>query len=229
MGNFEKLGILVIIVLVVVILVLTVWGVGVPVDELGADLTPTNLSSENLTNGGSGGGGTNEPSEVPDPPDPVNRRTWPDPVDPVDPPDPIDPVDPVDPVDPPDPVPPSYLTHVVKEGENPYRLAVHYFSDGSKFQLILDANPEIDPQRITVGTKLRIPNPAGISAVRPAPDPDPTPNGIYVVKKGDSLWVIAKRELGNGSAFTRILEANAELLGGDPDAIMPGMKLRIPR
>ncbi len=37
MGNFEKLGILVIIVLVVVILVLAVWGMGVPPDPQDGD------------------------------------------------------------------------------------------------------------------------------------------------------------------------------------------------
>ncbi len=53
MGNFEKLGILVIIMLVVVILVLTVWGVGQ--DELGAVLTPQQLESR-----GENGQGSNE-------------------------------------------------------------------------------------------------------------------------------------------------------------------------
>jgi len=49
MGNFEKLGVLVIITLVVVILVLMVWGVGQPMDDLGAglpELTPQKLVLE---------------------------------------------------------------------------------------------------------------------------------------------------------------------------------------
>lgn len=47
---------------------------------------------------------------------------------------------------------------------------------------------------------------------------------IYEVKKGDSLWAIAERELGNGFYYTKIQEAN------DLKSIViyPGQKLIIP-
>lgn len=49
-----------------------------------------------------------------------------------------------------------------------------------------------------------------------------TPNN-YVVKEGDSLWVIAKKVYGDGSKYTLILQAN----GLKSTIIQPGQKLVI--
>jgi nucleoid-associated protein YgaU len=49
----------------------------------------------------------------------------------------------------------------------------------------------------------------------------------YEVQRGDSLWKIAKHFYGDGSLYTRIFEANRDVLV-NPDLIQPGQKLRIP-
>lgn len=49
----------------------------------------------------------------------------------------------------------------------------------------------------------------------------------YVVESGDTLSGIAKRFLGNGSAYPKIFEANREVIK-DPNLIYPGQKIRIP-
>jgi len=49
----------------------------------------------------------------------------------------------------------------------------------------------------------------------------------YVIKKGDTLWAIANKFLGNGSKYPEIFEANREVIK-DPDLIYPGQKIRIP-
>ena len=49
----------------------------------------------------------------------------------------------------------------------------------------------------------------------------------YVVKSGDSLSKIAKREYGNAKDWKRIFEANKDLIK-DPDKIYPGQTLKIP-
>ena len=52
-------------------------------------------------------------------------------------------------------------------------------------------------------------------------------HGQYTVKGGDSLSRIAKYIYGDASAFTKIFEANRDILK-DPDKIKIGQRLRIP-
>jgi nucleoid-associated protein YgaU len=49
----------------------------------------------------------------------------------------------------------------------------------------------------------------------------------YEVKKGDTLWKIAKEVYGDGSLYPDIFKANQDTLS-DPDKIQVGQKLRIP-
>ena len=49
----------------------------------------------------------------------------------------------------------------------------------------------------------------------------------YVVVKGDSLSKIAQREYGDSKQWTRIFEANRDIIT-DPDLIHPGQVLRLP-
>ena len=49
----------------------------------------------------------------------------------------------------------------------------------------------------------------------------------YVIQSGDTLSSIAKKFLGNASAYPKIFEANREVIK-DPDKIYVGQKIRIP-
>ncbi len=51
---------------------------------------------------------------------------------------------------------------------------------------------------------------------------------FHTVKKGDTLWAIAAKTLGNGARYPEIFEANKPMLS-DPDKIYPGQVLRIPQ
>ncbi|MFF3742180.1 transglycosylase family protein [Streptomyces sp. NPDC002566] len=46
--------------------------------------------------------------------------------------------------------------------------------------------------------------------------------GDYTVREGDTLSVIAAR---NGTTWQRLYAANKDAIGGDPDLIMPGLRL----
>ena len=50
----------------------------------------------------------------------------------------------------------------------------------------------------------------------------------YEIVSGDTLGAIAKRFYGDASKYTRIHEANKELIP-DPNKIYPGQKIKIPQ
>jgi nucleoid-associated protein YgaU len=50
---------------------------------------------------------------------------------------------------------------------------------------------------------------------------------MYSIVSGDSLSKIAKREYGNANAWTKIFEANKDVIK-DPNKIFPGQKIKIP-
>ena len=54
------------------------------------------------------------------------------------------------------------------------------------------------------------------------------PQKTYTVVAGDSLWKIAQNELGNGSLFKKIIEANPGKLVNENSVIHPGDVLVIP-
>jgi len=66
------------------------------------------------------------------------------------------------------------------------------------------------------------PSPAAASAVKAKAEPR-----TYTVKSGDTLSKIAKQELGDGSDYMKIFEANRDQLT-NPDLIKPGQVLRLP-
>jgi LysM repeat protein len=51
---------------------------------------------------------------------------------------------------------------------------------------------------------------------------------IHVVKKNESLWVIAKKYYGSGVLWRKIYERNKSIIGKNPNRIYPGQKLVIP-
>lgn len=52
-----------------------------------------------------------------------------------------------------------------------------------------------------------------------------TPEKQYIVKSGDTLWIIAKRELNNGSRYSEIAKLNNL---NNPNLISEGQKLKLP-
>lgn len=50
---------------------------------------------------------------------------------------------------------------------------------------------------------------------------------FHTVEKGDTLWAVSEKTLGDGSRYNEIFEANKPMLS-HPDKIYPGQVLRIP-
>ena len=73
---------------------------------------------------------------------------------------------------------------------------------------------------------LALGNVKGISGVQD--ETDDNSEGVYhTVEKGDTLWAIAEKTMGNGTKYEEIFEANKPMLT-HPDKIYPGQMLRIP-
>ncbi len=84
--------------------------------------------------------------------------------------------------------------------------------------------------------------PAPFAAAQPAPTP-PAPNPTsspvkaaptepatvdYVLQRGDSLWRIAERHLGDGNRYPEIVRLNTKLLKRGPDFIRQGWTIKLP-
>jgi nucleoid-associated protein YgaU len=59
------------------------------------------------------------------------------------------------------------------------------------------------------------------------PETAPAKQGNYTVQSGDTLWSIAESVYGDGSKYSKIFDANTDLLE-QPDRIFPGQELLIP-
>jgi LysM repeat protein len=94
------------------------------------------------------------------------------------------------------------------------------------------------PAHAVAAVALESPTSTAAALVVPASAPrapDETPliaekpqTGEYTVARGDSLWRIAERLLGDGARYTEIVDLNADVLDGRPDFITPGTVLRVP-
>ena len=95
---------------------------------------------------------------------------------------------------------------------------------------------QVDRDKVSVGGSavsqemkekviLAVGNVEGVAAVDDsAGGDDPV---FHTVEKGDTLWAISSKTLGNGSRYNEIFEANKPMLT-HPDKIYPGQVLRIP-
>ena len=66
-----------------------------------------------------------------------------------------------------------------------------------------------------------------LKAPEPTPEEPEEKTEIYEIVSGDTLGGIAKRYYGNASKYTKIFEANKDVIS-DPNKIYPGQKIRIP-
>ncbi len=124
------------------------------------------------------------------------------------------------------------------EGPDPAALEKEIEDLGLKSE---DLKVEVAGDRVTIRGRapsqeekekivLAVGNVEGVSEVdeeleTPEPAVEPI---LHTVVKGDTLWAISKKTLGDGARYMEIFEANRPMLS-DPDKIYPGQVLRIPQ
>jgi nucleoid-associated protein YgaU len=134
-------------------------------------------------------------------------------------------------------------THKVAAGESFYTIAAAVYGSSKYFNRIEDANPNVSPNRLRVGTVLNIPDigktateaAEGTSALTaiPAAAEQPQPavldaSRTYRVQASDTLMGIARKLYGNGQAWEKIYDANRDAIGPNPARLKVNMVLRLP-
>ena len=130
---------------------------------------------------------------------------------------------------------PPARTYVVTAGDTLSGISVTYYGTEVEWNRIAEANPRVDPDRLRVGTRLQIPayTPRSSRTARSAAPATASrsvvPGGrSHRVEDGESLSSIADRYYGRETQWTRIFEANRDVLQGNPDRLRIGMVLAIP-
>lgn len=132
---------------------------------------------------------------------------------------------------------PSARLYVVKGGDTLSEIAQRELGSARRWQEIVALNPGLDPARLRAGKQLRLPGGAGepkastskpTTAAKPAPA-KPAPvvasGRTHKVGKGESLWKIAERTLGNGKRWGEIAALNPQV---NPDKLVAGTVLKLP-
>lgn len=128
------------------------------------------------------------------------------------------------------------VSYTVVRGDDLWGIAKRFYDDGSRYVDLFEANRDrimangerfTDPRVVRVGWVLHVPLPSPRIAVEAG-----TP--VYHVIRGDHLWGIAERLLGDGFRWPEIWEANRDRDMGegwrfvDPNLIYPGWQLEVP-
>ena len=100
--------------------------------------------------------------------------------------------------------------YTVKSGDTLSGIAAKY---GTTYQTLASYNGISNPNKISVGQKIKIPGGSSGGGTR-----------TYTVKSGDSLWAIAAKQLGNGNRYKEIKSLN----GLSSDTIYAGQVLKLP-
>jgi nucleoid-associated protein YgaU len=130
----------------------------------------------------------------------------------------------------------------IQSGETLSSISTTFYGSPAYYPAIVKANPGIDPQRLKVGTTIKLPD---ASAVKPsasdathasaripgstaAPAAAIDANSEYKVQPGDSLHKIAVKLYGKSTEADKIYQLNKQMIGDDPHRLKVGQVLKLP-
>jgi nucleoid-associated protein YgaU len=139
-------------------------------------------------------------------------------------------------------------TYSTRPGDSYWKISERFYGSGAYFKAVYEHNRRSirDPDRLQAGVDLNIPDEATLRRLYPELCPagtrKPTAAGratravattrntgaAYVVEEGDTLYEIARRQLGKSSRWGEIFELNRDVLGDKLDALSPGTELVLP-
>ncbi len=129
-------------------------------------------------------------------------------------------------------------TYVIRHGDTLVAIARRIYGNARMVRAIERANPGMDPRRLRVGQKIRLPHShrrsqhltshhrrAGLARYH---GHAASGHKIYIVRRGDTLIQIARREYHRAADWKLIYRANRRQIGSRPSDIRIGEKLVIP-
>ncbi|MCH2145287.1 MAG: LysM peptidoglycan-binding domain-containing protein [Phycisphaerales bacterium] len=122
---------------------------------------------------------------------------------------------------------PSQRTHIVRKGDSLSSISQKFYGTSAHWKRIQRANDLANPSQMGVGIRLIIPDLTDGGGNQTRVATQNTRPRTTIVRDGENLSDIAKRELGNQNLWAVIWNANKDSLP-DPDVLRVGMTLRIP-
>lgn len=112
----------------------------------------------------------------------------------------------------------GYETYTVKKGDTLWRIAQKLLGNGNKYKTIMQLN-DLSSDKLKVGQVLKIKEKTAQAQTQTAA------YTTYTVKKGDTLWRIAQKQLGKGNRYREIMITS----GLTSDKLKVGQILKIPK
>ncbi|MGC8553322.1 MAG: LysM peptidoglycan-binding domain-containing protein [Phycisphaerae bacterium] len=135
-------------------------------------------------------------------------------------------------------------TYSIRRGDTLAAIAKRVYGSTRMIRSIERANPGVDARHLRIGQKIHLPAASSSStggtisshhhhhytAVHTRRHYSQKTSGgrIYVVRRGDTLYAIARREYHNGGDWRLIYRANRRLIGSHPSNLRTGEHLVIP-
>ena len=139
--------------------------------------------------------------------------------------------------------------YTIQPNDNYWNISKKRYNTGSYFKAIAQHNRAAfpDPNRLDVGKEIETPNVSELERLYPDLCPKPEHRDaikhrisaagtvgrsagatVYVVQEGDTLFDIARYELGKAARWAEIYQLNRDRLGKDFDYLTPGLELVMP-
>ncbi len=138
--------------------------------------------------------------------------------------------------------------YVAQPGDTYWKISQQFYGSGAYFKALYEHNRRTlrNPDRLQAGADLQVPDEATLRRLYPALCPASTrktastgratravatarnTEPTYVVEDGDTLYEIARSQLGKSSRWGEIFELNRDVLGDKLNALSPGTELLLP-
>jgi nucleoid-associated protein YgaU len=129
-------------------------------------------------------------------------------------------------------------TYTIGRGDTLSTVAQKAYGSAALWPHIARANPEVNPNRLKLGTVLRIPDVATVKGATASLPAEPTttsgsslvvdPAREYQIVSGDSLEKISRKLYGDASKVNAIYDLNRDVIGADPARLRVRTVLKLP-